>query len=106
MKLKQQVLVRKKKSPLMRKRVESQASKEFWHQLQVLTRKHVSKIGGFRIWGQFNVGLNSLLKMEFPNVKGYMKRTQREINRFFIRKNRLSHNQTPRKIDISARFIT
>ena len=99
MKLKQQGKTKKKNLPTTRK-----TSKTFWTELKKLARNHASKTELFQMFEQFNVGLNTLLKTDLPSVKVYIKKTQRKVDRFFIRQNRLGTNRTPRKIDVSAEF--
>jgi hypothetical protein len=101
MKLKQQRQAKSKKKDLP---LVGRVSKTFWTEMRKIARNHVSKGELFRMFGQINVDLNTLLKKEFPSIKVYIKRTQRKVNRFFIRQNRLGFNKASHKIDVSAEF--
>ncbi|MEO5968582.1 MAG: hypothetical protein ABIQ95_01540 [Bdellovibrionia bacterium] len=99
MKIKRQGKTKKKNLPTVRK-----TSKTFWAEIKKIAQNHVSKGELFRMFGHLNSELNALLKKEFPSVKVYIKRTQRKVDRFFIRQNRLGFNKAAHKMDVSAKF--
>ncbi len=72
--------------------------KTFWQELKEIASSRLSKTEFFRLFGQLNTGLNALLGKDLPSIQVYMKRTQRKVDRFFIRQNRLSVNKRHQKL--------